>query len=948
MKRGVFAVSMALAAGLPLAGLAVEYFADAVNGSDSYDGTAAKWAGGESTVGPKKTIQEAVKLADGNGTIITLLPGVYDEGGDENTGSYIQSNRVVITKNKVTLRSSTGKAKDVHVVGRKSTAAGNDHGIGEGAMRCLAVNQRVTGAVAVGITFRDGASKDATTIRGGGIYGANGLTIIDCVVSNCAAYRGGGGQALVAHSSLFTGNYAAAYGAALNQSSMANCLVVHNGTDSKRSPITFNTVAVNCTVARNGNESAVFQNTAATAGNGIYNMLIFGHRDGNNVYTSTDVYASVIEGEGTTDGKSHDANTILDAVAAEECAAPVLDDWRPLSTGHCANRGVGAYLGLVPIPEGYTYHDMAGNEIDTNSTVTVGAYQEVVVPAAARLVLASSFYEVDGARYPSWSTGEWITPLAWPVAYRVRWSAGNTFGFYINEEYAPNGEDRNFLHAQYDGWTVVVPWRDATATNTLVRQSYSKVFYVDRHNGSDLYNGTAAEPEGGDSLVGPKKTLQAAADANAEASGNYGIVYVAPGIYDEGGSFYNSLSNRVQDCGTAVGFIASGGPGTATIVGAPDPETKGLGANAMRGVCLRYKYSFLQGFNVTGGYTSNATGTESDDAICYGGGAWLGSALTQLLDCNVTSNNAGICGGVFRGTLIRCRIMGNTAIDRAAAVRGANLYGCIVDGNIGLNRHVEMFSRIDSCIIGPNAKRANGVNAANALYNCTGAIVNSLVLIPVISETGNLICATNCIFNANSNIANIPAERIVDCIVTNLSAVAYDENCRPIVGANVGIDRADDTLSNLSFLGSTDLSGTQAVMNGVRDLGALEADWRPRYAADLGGRCTVATVSPEVCENAAGHVYLPSGSLAGTFAATSKPVRRLLGVRVTGTGVLTVTVAGEVVGEFTASENVQSMMLTLSAAGDAFAFDYAPGNGDTGGAEIVECVRLAGTAISIR
>ncbi len=132
MKRCVLAVSMALVAGLPLAGFAVEYFVDAVNGSDSYDGTAAKWAGGESTVGPKKTVQAAVDLADGNGTIVTLLPGVYDEGGAINAGSYSQSNRVVITKANVTLRSSTGKAKDVHIVGRKSTIEGNDHGIGEG------------------------------------------------------------------------------------------------------------------------------------------------------------------------------------------------------------------------------------------------------------------------------------------------------------------------------------------------------------------------------------------------------------------------------------------------------------------------------------------------------------------------------------------------------------------------------------------------------------------------------------------------------------------------------------------------------------------------------------------------------------------------------------------------------------------------------------------------
>lgn len=188
-----------------------------------------------------------------------------------------------------------------------------------------------------------------------------------------------------------------------------------------------------------------------------------------------------------------------------------------------------------------------------------------------------------------------------------------------------------------------------------------------------------------------------------------------------------------------------------------------------------------------------------------------------------------------------------------------------------------------------------------------------------------------------------------NCIITNLSAVAYDENYRPIVGANVGIDRADDSLSYLPFVWTPDLSGAQNVMNGVRDLGALEADWRPRYAEDLGGHCIVTTVSPDVRENAEGHIYLPSGTLEGTFAATSKATRRNLGVLVTGTGKLTVTVAGEVVGEFTENGgDVQNSTLKLSTAGDAFAFAYVPGNNDTGGAEIVECMRLVGTTLTIR
>ena len=946
-KRCVFAVSMALAAGLPLAGLAVEYFADAVNGSDSYDGTAAKWAGGESTVGPKKTVQAAVNLADGNGTIITLLPGVYDEGGAENTGNYPQSNRVVITKSNVTIRSSTGKAKDVHILGRLSTAEGNWYGVGEGAMRCLAINKSRAGAVAVGITFRNGAAITTDNkYRGGGIWGNNQITIIDCVVSNCVANYGGGANSTTAHSSIFIDNYAR-YGSAMYQSSMANCLIIHNRVGSNKSVVDHVVKAVNCTIARNGNNDSgtICQSTAPGLTDGVsssifYNTLVFGHRGGNHIAATADAYASVFEGNGTITAHYLADDVVTDAVAEEECASPILDDWRPLSTGHCANRGVGAYLGFVPLPEGYTYHDMAGNVIDTNGTVTVGAYQEVVTPAAARILLISSGYEVAGARYPFCSTGEWITPLAWPVVYRFRWAVpGVTYALYVAEEYA-TGTDRNFYHAQYDGWTSIVPWKNAAATNTLTRQSLANTFYVDAEKGDDSYDGTAAEPAGGGSLVGPKKTLQAAADTNAAITG-YTFVYVAPGTYDAGGSLYNSCSNRVYDCNRPVGFIASGGPGTATIVGAPDPDTKGLGNNAMRCVNLYYKYSFMQGFNITGGFTRDV-GNDTNG----GGGVNCATDLAQLLDCNIVSNTANWVGGVSRGTLIRCKIMGNTAA-RAAAVRGSTLYRCLVDGNIGPSKIIDACRKVDSCTIGPTAKKADGGTASQVLYNTESPVVNSLVLAPsFVGTTTHPPQATNCVFVIKWSTADADTG---DCIFTNMAAVAYDENYRPIVGANVGIDRADESLSSPSWLVSGDLSGAQSVMNGVRDLGALEADWRPKYAEDLGGRCTVTTVSPEVRENAEGHIYLPSGSLEGAFAASSKASRRKLGVRVTGTGTLTVTVAGEVVGEFTANGgDVQNSTLKLSTAGDAFSFAYVPGKNDVGGAEIVECSRLVGSSIVIR
>ena len=946
MKRNVLVLTMVLGASIPFADLsAAEYFVDAAHGSDSYDGTAATWAGGESTVGPKKTIQAVVNLiADGNGTTITLLPGVYDEGGDVNTAKNngtdnVQSNRVVIKKNKVTIRSSTGKAKDVHIVGRKSTAAGNDHGIGAGAMRCLAVNYAVSGAVVVGVTFRDGASESAT--RGGGVFGYSlaNLTIIDCVVSNCAGYRGGGAAYITAHSSLFTGNYASSsYGSALGYSKLANCLVVYNSTDASNT-FGYMYTMVNCTVARNGNSGANLVNGAGDSP-GIYNTLVFGHRGSNGAGSIPFRSCVVCENKSLTDA---DELTVIGAQAADECASPDLGDWRPLSTGDCPNRGVGAYLGLVPLPEGYTYHDMAGNVIDTNSTtITVGAFQETVTPVAARIVFGTT-YEIEGEAYPRWSSGGWINPTVWPVVYRFRSVVPNVYAMYAAEENL-SGNVHALHHATYDGWTAFSPAPDPDGRLNLAIESSGGTLYADAVNGNDSYDGTAAEWAGGESTVGPKKTLQAAVDAAIANGYSYPIIQAAPGIYQEGGAVCEGYSNRVCDAQHHVGIIASGGPGSATIVGAPDPETQGLGPNAMRCVMMTSMYSFIQGFVLTGGHTANV---DSDNAYVSGAGFSSPSYYPQVLDCVVSNNFGGRGGGGYRCTVMRSKVLRNRATIRAAASRGTSYYRSIIDGNVGDNHQLEMFG-LDSCTVGPNAKDTNGNNCKSALYNCSTPIVNSLILVPKLSNSSTHIRGTNNVFITGCGVLD---EDIVDCIVTNLSAVAIDDDYRPIIGSNVGIDRAVETLGKPAFFGGldADLSGAQGVMNGARDLGALEADWRPRYAEDLGGRCTVTTVSPEVRENAEGHIYLPSGSLEGTFVATSRATRRNLGVLVTGTGKLTVTVAGEVVGEFTANGgDVQNSLLALSTTGDAFAFSYVPGKNDTGGAEIVECMRLVGTALSIR
>jgi hypothetical protein len=332
-----------------------------------------------------------------------------------------------------------------------------------------------------------------------------------------------------------------------------------------------------------------------------------------------------------------------------------------------------------------------------------------------------------------------------------------------------------------------------------------------------------------------------------------------------------------------------------------------------------------------------------------GGGAGVlgGDRDTSIADGCIISNNVACFGGAgAKCTFRRCLILENNGSSRAGVGRSCSFYRCLIDRNRSTYQ-IEGYGIIDSCTIGPNSWRTSGSNASQStLYNSAGPVVNSLVLAQYISNAiaDHHIYGSNSVFRTG---CGVQAADLTNCIVTNLDAVALDDDWRPVIGSNVGIDRADETLSNADMIGDTDLSGAQGVMNGARDIGAFEADWRVRYAADIGSGCTVPAVSPEVYENAAGHVFLPAGALTASFAATTKQTRRTLAFAVTGSGTLSVSVNGLVIGEFT-SASEQNCTFVLPAAGGTIALAYEPGANDVGGAEILSCARLAGTSLVFR
>jgi hypothetical protein len=126
------------------------------------------------------------------------------------------------------------------------------------------------------------------------------------------------------------------------------------------------------------------------------------------------------------------------------------------------------------------------------------------------------------------------------------------------------------------------------------------------------------------------------------------------------------------------------------------------------------------------------------------------------------------------------------------------------------------------------------------------------------------------------------------------------------------------------FFCGVDAANSQRVYNGRLDLGAFEYDWRGDYAARIGGKPSVVTVaSPNLVESIDGKtLVLKEGDFSLVLAGgdTKANTKYTLPFEVTGEGVLTVLLNGDVYGTF--KRGAAEIMFKNALASNELVFSY--------------------------
>ena len=864
---------------------------------DSEDGR------GASAEKPFLTLQYAVDRVGSRGVVIAA-EGRYDKGGGQQSSV---SNRVTIKRGNHIRVIGAGAGKSFIVgQGDESDPAGDGSKRGPAAMRCVGI---FSGEAAIqGFTLTGGRSsydpsnptQDVSANHGGCVnayYNPETQHILDCVITDGLAYRGGLVRGGTFTRCVFTGGRSPGGGLICDNAYLNSCLVYGNisgGTIATSSVRSYHVTAV-----RNTEDRIVRWGQ----GMPFYNCIVVGSND---ISPKGTIRGSLLSGFGTitpTSGVVADYVTgsphFVDSENADyrigsgspavTCGA-LLDDWwkRPAC-------------------------DFNGNPLRfVNGRPVAGAFSDPVA-------MVSATTPGDASVSPS---GTMFVEAGASVTFTATQGDRPFKCFKVDGEEMPAGET---------SYTFTAPADSSVTSLVSVVASPITDFYVNADDtvGSDSNNGFAADT--------PKLTLEGAMAIGGLGTVAGDTVHAARGTYDSGDmpSLSGTIRSRVK-VPSGVTLVADDGPEVTAIVGkaATSPDANGFGSDAMRcaTVCTN---GVLRGFTLRGGRVSSASTGEGAD---YGGGGVLMQSASGITDetkyprvenC-VFTNNAAARGGAGYGKFgvyVNCRVVGNRSTANSSAFYKGIAYGCYIDGNKG--PHVFRYAAaLHNCTVTASNTATNGTetsafpgfgDASYAVpYSGFKATIENCVLLCSV----DLSAVTNSLVVTGKAGANVSAD--CNTFVADVAAAK--------IGAN-GVPQKDSPAVDMqpagevpAMLGGVDAAGGQRVYNGKADLGAFEYDWRGDYASYLGGRNASVPAAPAalVSDVAGTSLNLGQGAFSVELTGGNEgaSTRYTLPLEVVGSGALTVVLNGSETYVFTSADGVASLVFRNKLANNTLAFSY--------------------------
>lgn len=461
----------------------------------------------------------------------------------------------------------------------------------------------------------------------------------------------------------------------------------------------------------------------------------------------------------------------------------------------------------------------------------------------------------------------------------------------------------------------------------------------------DAVNGVDEEGRGGTAATA-FKTLAYAMDRCEEDD----TLVALPGVYSLGSMLEKAEWVAAEDSTPTLvarvvvkprmKLVSAQGADETVIEGAADGESgeelvdsKGNGPKAVRCVFL-CKGATLEGFTLRNGHTDKApvSGLGVND---IGGGVWGYDSDSSLVsDCAIANCSGGRSGAGAYAAFRRCRVSDCTSGAEKTGVyfRAARLEGCFVRTGTALSQTAfYMTSAYQSTFCG-FANRAIFSEGKYDMFNCVSD-----------GTKIDLVTVSNCVFNIGT-VTNAEDNVRLGPIV--IGDVQLDSDGRPGAGSS-----ARDAGSNgllLPVLAGGDLGGNQRIMNRTVDAGCWEYDCRRDYAHVLKPHgVTVTDVSSDVVA-ANGGVEIAAGPLSLTWEHRRVGQDCNFKVEVTGTGTLTVSLNGQILGTYAAQDGLRIVQFESAGLLDDLTFTYVPGMNDVGVARISSLKDLVGLLLLFR